>query len=280
MHRRKALSAVGGWDETFITSQDSDLSMRLLKAGYRLYRHPATTVKMHKRSGLKQWWKMGHRYGFWRTKVLLKHPKRAKWQEFLPLAGLFLSCLLIGLSSPWALFPLLLYGLALMAGGAIEAFEHKKPIDTSASQANKTRAMAEKKGLTNRSLSVLPLLLMGVTHVSLPPLQSMFELEPLLMYGYYALAILLCAVVYRRSGVVKDFEYNRAKAMRKIKHVYEAEEKGVWSTNAPLDDAMDKTTRRWDFPVRWPNSRGRLLKWNSAKTARLRCACSTRPTTS
>ena len=43
--------------------------------------------------------------------------------------------------------------------------------------------MAEKKGLTNRSLSVLPLLLMGVTHVSLPPLQSMFELEPLLMYG-------------------------------------------------------------------------------------------------
>ena len=63
------------------------------------------------------------------------------------------------------------------------------------------------------------------------------------MYGYYALALGLCAVVYRRSGVVKDFEYNRAKAMRKIKHVYEAEEKGVWSTNAPLDDAMDKTTR-------------------------------------
>ena len=42
---------------------------------------------------------------------------------------------------------------------------------------------------------------MGVTHVSLPPLQSMFELEPLLMYGYYALALGLCAVVYRRSGV-------------------------------------------------------------------------------
>ena len=82
MHRRKALSAVGGWDETFITSQDSDLSMRLLKAGYRLYRHPATTVKMHKRSGLKQWWKMGHRYGFWRTKVLLKHPNVQNGKNF------------------------------------------------------------------------------------------------------------------------------------------------------------------------------------------------------
>ena len=127
MHRREALSAVGGWDEAFITSQDSDLSMRLLKAGYHLYRHPATTVKMHKRSGLKQWWKMGHRYGFWRTKVLLKHPKRAKWQEFLPLAGLLLSAVLFGLSSPWALFPLLLYGLALMAGGALEALRQRRP---------------------------------------------------------------------------------------------------------------------------------------------------------
>lgn len=101
--------------------------MRLLKAGYHLYRHPATTVKMHKRSGLKQWWKMGHRYGFWRTKVLLKHPKRAKWQEFLPLTGLFLSGLLLGFSSPLALFPLFLYGLALMAGGALEAFRQRRP---------------------------------------------------------------------------------------------------------------------------------------------------------
>ena len=64
----------------------------------------------------------------------------------------------------------------------------------------------------------------GVTHLSLPPLQSMFSIEPMLMYAWYAVAILLGVVVYRRSGVVKDHEYNRAKAMRKIKHVYEAEE--------------------------------------------------------
>ena len=103
--------------------------------------------------------------------------------------------------------------------------------------------MAESRGVTNRSLSLLPLLVMGASHFSLPPLQQMFELEPRLMYGWYLTALVIGVVVYRRSGVVKDFEYNRAKAMRKIKHVYEAEEKGVWSTNAPLDDAMDKTTR-------------------------------------
>jgi hypothetical protein len=103
--------------------------------------------------------------------------------------------------------------------------------------------MAENKGLTNRSLSALPLLLMGVTHLSLPPLQTMFELEPALMYGWYAFALLLCVVVYRRTGVVKDHEYNRAKAMRKIKHVYEAEEAGVWSKDVALDGTMDQRTQ-------------------------------------
>ena len=103
--------------------------------------------------------------------------------------------------------------------------------------------MAESTGLTRRSLSALPLLLMGVTHLSLPPLQTMFELEPGLMYGWYALALVLSFVVYRRTGVVKDHEYNRAKAMRKIKHVYEAEEAGVWSKDVALDDTMDQQTR-------------------------------------
>ena len=47
--------------------------MRLLKAGHVLYRDRAPEVHMHNRNTLSQWWKMGHRYGFWRTKVLLKH---------------------------------------------------------------------------------------------------------------------------------------------------------------------------------------------------------------
>ena len=66
MHRRTSIEAVGGWDEAYITSQDSDLSMRLLKAGHVLYRDPAPEVRMHKRNTLSQWWKMGHRYGAYR----------------------------------------------------------------------------------------------------------------------------------------------------------------------------------------------------------------------
>lgn len=103
--------------------------------------------------------------------------------------------------------------------------------------------MAESRGVTNRSLSVLPLLVMGASHFSLPPLQTMFELEPRLMYGWYLVAVVIGVVVYRRSGVVKDHEYNRAKAMRKMKHVYEAEERGVWATDAQLDGTMDSLNK-------------------------------------
>ena len=62
--------------------------------------------------------------------------------------------------------------------------------------------MREKKGLTNRSLSALPLLVMGVSHLSLPPLQTMFELEPRLMYGWYAFALLLGVVLRQCPSLV------------------------------------------------------------------------------
>ena len=88
LHNVKALRDIGGWDSAFITSQDSDLSMRLLQAGWQLWRSDVSCVYMHKRSTLKNWWKMSHRYGFWRTKVILKHPSRADPREFLPLMGL------------------------------------------------------------------------------------------------------------------------------------------------------------------------------------------------
>lgn len=126
-HRRKAVEAVGGWDEAFITSQDSDLSMRLQKAGYLLYRAPQPEVAMHKRSTLRQWWKMGHRYGFWRTKVLLKHPTRAKWQEFLPLVGLGAVVASWWWVPAWAAGLALTYLLVLLLTGGQQARRQRMP---------------------------------------------------------------------------------------------------------------------------------------------------------
>ena len=114
LHNVEALKSVGGWDERFITSQDSDLSMRLLGKDWQLWRSDISCVYMHKRSSLGKWWKMCHRYGFWRTKVVLRHPRRIDLREFLPIVGLILIFTLPN----WWWAPAA-YGLTLLLMGFI-----------------------------------------------------------------------------------------------------------------------------------------------------------------
>ena len=117
LHSRKALDAVGGWDTSFITSQDSDLSMRLIDAGYHLYRTDAVSVKMVKRTSLISWVKMGFRYGFWRTKLVKKHHKRASLREFLPWIGLLITVGLYLTNQEFWYIPVMLYLIILGVEG-------------------------------------------------------------------------------------------------------------------------------------------------------------------
>lgn len=113
LHSRKALDDVGGWDTSFITSQDSDLSMRLLNAGYHLYRTDEVSVKMVKRTSFISWIKMGFRYGFWRTKLVKKHRKRASLREFLPWFGLLITVGLYFIDQEFWYLPGMLYLIVL-----------------------------------------------------------------------------------------------------------------------------------------------------------------------
>lgn len=114
LHNVEALRSIEGWDEMFITSQDSDLSMRLINSGWEVWRSDVSMVYMQKRSTLGNWWRMCHRYGFWRTKVLLKHPRRIDPREFLPIIGLILIFTLPN----WWWAPLA-YALALLVNALV-----------------------------------------------------------------------------------------------------------------------------------------------------------------
>lgn len=121
LHLRSALDAVGGWDESFLTSQDSDLSMRLVKSGYQLFRTPDVVVRMRRRTSFKSWFLMSHRYGFWRTKVLLKHPRRLVLRELFPLIGIVATSILLFVHPTWALLPIAMYGAVLLLSGLANA---------------------------------------------------------------------------------------------------------------------------------------------------------------
>ena len=117
LHSRKAVEDIGGWDTNFITSQDSDLSMRMINAGYELFRTDEVSVKMAKRTSLLSWIKMSFRYGFWRTKLLKKHHRRASMREFLPWFGLLLTVTLLISEQGYWYMPGLLYLVVLFFEG-------------------------------------------------------------------------------------------------------------------------------------------------------------------
>jgi GT2 family glycosyltransferase len=121
LHLRSALEDVGGWDESFLTSQDSDLSMRLIKAGYVLCRTPNAVAKMRRRTSFRSWFLMSHRYGFWRTKVLLKHPRRLVIRELLPLFGLIATSMLLFFNPMWSMILIGAYGAVLLLSGLLSA---------------------------------------------------------------------------------------------------------------------------------------------------------------
>lgn len=125
-HRRTAVASIGGWDVRWSTSQDSDLSMRLLKAGFVLLRDPSLTVNMARRSTLTSHWRMSVRYGYWRGRLLRHHPSRADPREFAPLFGALLSLLLYLTAPATALWPIIAYAASIGTVGAIASISSRR----------------------------------------------------------------------------------------------------------------------------------------------------------
>lgn len=83
-------------------------------------------------------------------------------------------------------------------------------------------------------LFALPLLVMGVLHVVVTPLGDILSLSWIYVTVWYGLGLAIGYVLMRRTRVTKDHEFRRSEIMKKMKHVYDAEAKGVWEKDTPL----------------------------------------------
>jgi hypothetical protein len=86
---------------------------------------------MAKRTTVKQWWRMGFRYGFWRMKHIIDAKSRMRIGEFLPWIGLatVLGFAIDGRTSlfvPNFLWPIIAYFTTLIAVGVNEARREKE----------------------------------------------------------------------------------------------------------------------------------------------------------
>ncbi len=82
LFRVAALDAVGGYDEAMIAGEDSEMSMRMRKAGWHLTRIDAE-MTLHDAAMLRlgQWWRRARRAGHGFAEMAWRHPD-ARWPDW------------------------------------------------------------------------------------------------------------------------------------------------------------------------------------------------------
>ncbi len=127
IYRVDALKSVDGYDGTLITAQDSDLNMRLIKNGWEIWRSDISCIYVTKRQTFLQWLRFGHRNGFWRVKLVRKHPTRMPLGEVAPWFGFLFTLGLYFLNVKLWWFPPVLYLFVILFAGVFETLKSKNP---------------------------------------------------------------------------------------------------------------------------------------------------------
>ena len=128
IYRVDALESVDGYDGTLITAQDSDLNMRLIKNDWEIWRSDISCIYVTKRQTMSQWLRFGHRNGFWRVKLVRKHPTRMPLGEVAPWFGFLLTLSLFTLNVTLWWVPPALYLFVILFAGVFETFKSKNPL--------------------------------------------------------------------------------------------------------------------------------------------------------
>jgi succinoglycan biosynthesis protein ExoA len=100
-YTRRAIEKAGLFDEELIRNQDDEYNYRLRGLGGRILLCPDIHSRYYSRSSLRSLWSQYFQYGYWKVRVMQKHPGQMRLRQFVP--PLFVAILLVSL--PLALLP-------------------------------------------------------------------------------------------------------------------------------------------------------------------------------
>jgi glycosyltransferase involved in cell wall biosynthesis len=106
---RDVFQRVGMFDEEMVRNQDDEFNYRLRAAGGKILLNPRIKSEYYNRSTPFSLWRQYFQYGYWKVRVLQKHPRQMASRQFVPpffVMTLFLLCLTA---------PFLMVGRFLMA---------------------------------------------------------------------------------------------------------------------------------------------------------------------
>lgn len=101
----------GLFDEEMVRNQDDEYNYRLIKNGGRIFLSPEIKSIYTVRGSPRKLWKQYFQYGYWKVRVLQKHPRQMCLRQFVPPAFVasLLAVLMLSIFLPAA-------GLWLLAG--------------------------------------------------------------------------------------------------------------------------------------------------------------------
>lgn len=117
-YTRQAIEKTGLFDEELVRNQDDEYNFRLRKLGGKVLLSPDIRSSYYSRSSLGSLWKQYFQYGYWKVRVLQKHPFQMSFRHFVPPAFMtaLIGSVLLSIFSPygWMLFSLVI-GAYLLA---------------------------------------------------------------------------------------------------------------------------------------------------------------------
>jgi glycosyltransferase involved in cell wall biosynthesis len=90
---RGVFDRIGFFDEELVRNQDDELNYRLRSQGGKIFLSPRIKSRYYNRSTNDTLWRQYLQYGYWKVRVMQKHPAQMRPRQFIP--PLFVFSLLI-----------------------------------------------------------------------------------------------------------------------------------------------------------------------------------------
>jgi len=92
---RRVFESIGGFDEEQVRNQDDEFNYRLRSRGGKILLVPHIVSTCYTRSTFGSLWRQYYEYGYWKVRVMQKHPRQMRPRQFVPPA--FVASLVISL---------------------------------------------------------------------------------------------------------------------------------------------------------------------------------------
>lgn len=101
-YTREVLTRAGNFDEELVRNQDDEYNFRIRRLGGRILLAADVHSRYHGRTSLSSLWRQYLQYGYWKVRVMQKHPWQMRPRHFVPAAFVATLAMLLLAGLVWA----------------------------------------------------------------------------------------------------------------------------------------------------------------------------------